>query len=92
MLIFVSDLHLATVDFKATMSLSRFFGALSGILGRRRDEGVEEATLVLLGDIFEILKAPQWLEPPVLRPWQKEVPEHGPRVEAIFSKIVEANR
>lgn len=92
MLIFVSDLHLASGDFNVTMDVSRLFDVLSGLLEKGIQRGVEDATLVLLGDIFEILKARQWIEPPELRPWQEASDAHREKVTEIFTEVEKANR
>ncbi len=91
MLLFVSDLHLATGDFPATMDVWRFLRVLDEILSRSRERGVERARLVLLGDVFEILKAREWIAAQ-LRPWEKPTPAHGQVVTSVFDAVETNNR
>ena len=66
MLIFVSDLHLADHPQRGSFATKAFLRELTIQLGARPKD--DTCTLVLLGDVFELLKAGVWLTA-VARPW-----------------------
>ncbi len=90
MLIFVSDLHLADTVERSTFDTWSFLQQLIRIMERALDTGVEKVTLVLLGDIFEILKSKKWIERQV-RPWETVTQDHIDTVALIFDAIVASN-
>lgn len=47
--------------------------------------------MLLLGDIFEILKSQVWVDRG-LRPWEKTTPEHEAAVEFIFGRVEQCNQ
>ena len=90
MIILVSDLHLAD-NHKPTVRLDVFLRDIERRITFAAECGVKAIQLVLLGDIFEILKSKKWLIDRV-RPWEKSSPEHQHTVETIFEGIVHNNR
>jgi len=52
--------------------------------------GAETLDIILLGDIFEILKSRKWLERST-RPWEVSTPAHVDTVSSIFEEIVAVN-
>lgn len=86
MIILVSDIHLTDTKERTTFPTENFLKNLeSGIKC-----GIEDITIVLLGDIFEILKSSKWLVAGI-RPWQECTSAHVQTVEAILSSIIQAN-
>ena len=92
MLVFVSDLHLTDESFAPAIPLQRLIERVDGILQQGAARGVTGATLVLLGDIFEIIKSPKWLAKDNLRPWQSPTDAHRERVTEIYTSILDANK
>ncbi len=91
MLVFVSDLHLTDESFPPAIPVARLIQAVTSLFEQAKARGVEQARLVLLGDIFEIIKSPKWLASD-LRPWDSPVTNaHRDRVEEIFDSICLAN-
>lgn len=88
MLVFVSDLHLRP---GAPSPVSR--AAQLGRLWQRLEGGRPEAPvqLCLVGDIFDLVRAPQWLGSPV-RPYAEPSPELAAGVRAVVDATVEADR
>jgi UDP-2,3-diacylglucosamine pyrophosphatase LpxH len=92
MLLFLSDLHLTDTLDRSTIDLTRLSEALDHQLDYAvRKRGIREVTLVLLGDIFELLKSRLWLERG-LRPWEAVTPAHVQLVGDVFEAVVGANR
>jgi UDP-2,3-diacylglucosamine pyrophosphatase LpxH len=90
MLVFVSDLHLTDESFPPAVPVNRLTEAVDGILQRGKVGGMTSATLVLLGDIFEIIKSPHWLTDHV-RPRESVTEAHRKTVTKIYMSIVKAN-
>ncbi len=91
MIILVSDLHLADTPARKTINLISLLRRMRLEVELARTNGVGSATIVLLGDIFEILKSSKWLESGA-RPWDERVTHrHVDTVSAIFESIVECN-
>src|SRR5437868_7018044 len=91
MIILVSDLHLADTTKRKTINLSSLLGCLTAAVEQARDDGVQSMMIVLLGDIFEILKSTQWPRNGV-RPWDSAIwQRHVDTVSAIFDAIVSCN-
>src|SRR6516165_860346 len=88
MLVFVSDLHLRP---GAPSPVSR--AAQLDRLWQRLEGGRPEAPvhLCLVGDIFDLVRAPQWLGSPV-RPYGEPSQELAAQVKAIVDATVEADR
>ncbi len=96
MLVFISDLHF--VDGSAGehnipwRAFDYFFDDLVGIINRPSNKGkIKELKLVLLGDIFDLLRTTAWFEPipEDQRPWGQD-PKIEDHALAIFNSI--ANR
>lgn len=90
MLLFLSDLHLADSTARSTIDLASLFHALDSSLKQAAERRVEAAKLVLLGDIFEILKSKTWLASG-LRPWETPTPAHGEVTRRILAATLQAN-
>ena len=67
MLIFVSDLHLADHPDRSSFKAEPMFRAIRSAVAEAKTHG-DSVKLVLLGDIFELLKSGVWFEKKV-RPW-----------------------
>ncbi|HVG09853.1 MAG TPA: hypothetical protein VNM67_19285 [Thermoanaerobaculia bacterium] len=92
MLLFISDLHLTDTADRSTVDLTRIAEALNGqLLRATRRKGIREVKLVLLGDIFELLKSRIWLDRG-LRPWDRPTSAHVQAVADIFEAVLQANR
>jgi UDP-2,3-diacylglucosamine pyrophosphatase LpxH len=92
MLIFISDLHLMDEGFKEAIPTARLAQVIDGIIVRALQRGVAEPNieLVLLGDIFEVIKSQQWIDHDV-RPWDPVTSKHRDVVLAIYRSILRAN-
>ena len=88
LLILVSDLHLADDPIRASFDAVTFLRELAAQLDQC-PEG-DTARLVLLGDVFELLKTARWRDTP-LRPWHPHSDELGAEVAAIARAIIAAN-
>lgn len=86
MIILVSDIHLTDTSDRTTFPSELFFTQLKSAISRVR----EDVTIVLLGDVFEILKSEEWL-PLNLRPWQTCEAKHVEAVKKIVNGIVASN-
>lgn len=92
MIIFISDLHLMDEGFKEAIPTSRLVQVVGGTIRRAVERGVKEhdIQLVLLGDIFEIIKSQQWIDNDV-RPWEPSTAKHQSVVLSIYKSILKAN-
>jgi UDP-2,3-diacylglucosamine pyrophosphatase LpxH len=91
MIVLVSDLHLAESPGRTTIEVAPLLRHLTNMIELADERKVKELTIVLLGDIFELLKSNLWLERGV-RPWEAPcTPEHVNIVTDIFQRIVSAN-
>jgi UDP-2,3-diacylglucosamine pyrophosphatase LpxH len=90
MITLVSDLHLSDTAARSTINVARLLNYLAGAFREAREKKVREIRLILLGDIFEVLKSEVWLERGV-RPWEKATPAHQAAVAEIVGKIIGAN-
>jgi UDP-2,3-diacylglucosamine pyrophosphatase LpxH len=95
MLVFISDLHF--VDGSAGehnipwLAFQYFFDDLKSIATRPTNKGkIQEIKIVLLGDIFDLLRTESWVEPipENQRPWGSMDKEIEDNALAIFNKIV----
>jgi UDP-2,3-diacylglucosamine pyrophosphatase LpxH len=91
MIIAISDLHLATDPMRSAINTPRLLQRISGIVRNARGAGVQRIELLLLGDIFELLRTDQWLASST-RPWDESTVSHLRVVDAIFTDIVAANQ
>lgn len=85
MLIFVSDLHLVDHASRASFQSPPLFRALRSHL-RDVDTRADAVTLVLLGDIFELLKSDVWLHEKT-RPWDQPGDKLSDAVVQIVRRI-----
>jgi UDP-2,3-diacylglucosamine pyrophosphatase LpxH len=90
MLLFASDLHLTDTAKRSSFSAAAFERALEEVLRSATDDGIGDIRLVLLGDVFEILKSTEWLRANV-RPWEKCTEAHRQTVTRIVQSIFEQN-
>jgi UDP-2,3-diacylglucosamine pyrophosphatase LpxH len=86
-LIFVSDLHLTDDARRSSIKLEPFLDAVVAALARTPTG--DTATLVLLGDIFEMLKSDRWCLGGV-RPWD-DSDELSATTMEVFQRIVDSN-
>src|SRR5580765_5622335 len=91
MLILLSDLHLADTVERSTINITRLLRRLEDIIKQAFGNSVESITLILLGDIFEILKSKKWIEHQV-RPWEASTLKHIRTVDSIFQSVLESNQ
>ena len=89
MIIFVSDLHLSDTH-RPTIRLEVFFREIQRCITAAAEYGVKSIQLVLLGDIFEILKSKKWLTDK-RRPWEKSSADHQHTVQSILEGIIDNN-
>lgn len=90
MITLVSDLHLSDTAARSTINVPRLLDHLARGFRAARAKKVKEFTLILLGDIFEVLKSEVWLDRGV-RPWEVETPAHAEAVAEIVERIINAN-
>ena len=91
MLVFLSDLHLADATQHSTIDLQKLVSALREVVRRALEQESTSIRIVLLGDIFEILKSRVWLDRG-LRPWQPSTSAHVDAIDAILEAIHSHNR
>lgn len=90
MIILVSDLHLSDDPARSTINVRRLLDHLTQLMADARGKGIREITLVLLGDIFEILRSEVWVERQA-RPWQACTAVHVDVVSDIVGRVIAAN-
>jgi len=90
MLLFASDLHLTDTAKRSSFSAPAFTRGLEEVLRSATDDGIRDIHLVLLGDIFEILKSHEWLDADV-RPWETPTAGHRQTVTKIVHGIFAEN-
>ena len=88
MLVFISDLHLRPGAPSPVARAAQFRRLWERIDGGRPGDPVR---LCLVGDIFDLVRAPQWLGSPV-RPYHGPSPELAAKVKAIVDATVDADR
>ncbi len=90
MIVLVSDLHLTDTNERSTINIPYFLQRIKALVKQAQDNGVERLTLVLLGDIFELLRSQEWIDHDV-RPWETSTCQHIQTVYSIFESIVKSN-
>ncbi len=90
MLLFVSDLHLSDREETSGAHVPTLLAELEATLERASEQGVERPRLVLLGDIFELLKSERWLAT-TTRTWLPPSAEGEAVVGAVFDAIARAH-
>jgi UDP-2,3-diacylglucosamine pyrophosphatase LpxH len=90
MIVFVSDLHLSDTVERSTFNTDRFLDWLKATIEQAAKNNIETITLVLLGDIFEILRSRAWIDKGI-RPWDAPRAEHLETVLSILGSIVASN-
>ena len=101
MLVIISDLHLsdgsrdATVSYGAMEIFARRLCELAVEASWRADGNyrpIERIDIVLLGDVFDVVRSTEWLASPTLRPWSDpQSAEFCDAVSRITGRIVEKN-
>jgi UDP-2,3-diacylglucosamine pyrophosphatase LpxH len=88
MLVFISDLHLRPGTPSPVSRTAQFSRLWQRIEGGRPGRPVR---LCLVGDIFDLVRAPQWLDSAV-RPYAEPSPGLAARVKAVVDATLEADR
>jgi UDP-2,3-diacylglucosamine pyrophosphatase LpxH len=88
-ILIVSDIHLADTAERETVDLESLCATIRAEAARAKDKKYPFKVL-LLGDIFEILKSQVWHERDV-RPWDSCSAKHIEAVTEIFEKIIANN-
>lgn len=91
MLVLLSDLHLTDTPERSTFDVPSFERTMIALLEEPGSRAAEEVRLVLLGDVFEILKSRVWLDADV-RPWEPPTEQHRKAVGLIVDRILAVNR
>jgi len=99
MLVFASDIHLTdgssgtTIDPRA---FDKFGRSLEDIIGDPKTSKIQEVEIVLLGDIFDVIRSDFWLRPAnnksqPIRPWSPatDTDSAGRNLEAYTKAIVQ---
>lgn len=86
MLVFVSDLHLADSELNSSADTLALGNRLNEIVSQTVIRSSETVRIVLLGDIFELLKSEEWITANV-RPWEPVSTLHRQTVGKIFDEI-----
>ena len=86
MLIFVSDIHLTDDLRRASIQTDALLSAVRSAMKR----SVEKPTLILLGDIFELLRSDLWIQDD-LRPWLTPDDRLIETTRRITARIIHAN-
>ena len=90
MLIFVSDLHLVDDDRRSTFHVDSFLQRVEDCIRRCQRGSDEPIGLVLLGDIFELLKSSTWHQRGI-RPWDAPSDTLSCQVVDVLRGIIGAN-
>ena len=91
MLIFVSDLHLADSPQNSVADSIELVRRIRDIVAGATSRGTDRIVLVLLGDIFELLKSERWISDGV-RPWDRASSAHASTVSSIFEAVLAHNK
>jgi UDP-2,3-diacylglucosamine pyrophosphatase LpxH len=91
MLVFISDIHLTDGTSGETINPRAFevFSAQITELAKKR--GAKSFQLVLLGDIFDLIRSEKWIKQEKIRPWSKKSPKQKAVVMDILNKILTEN-
>jgi UDP-2,3-diacylglucosamine pyrophosphatase LpxH len=108
MLVILSDVHLTDGSSGTTINLAafnKFRLILQDIIGDKPKEyGIDKIHLLLLGDIFDVIRSSEWLREDKqktaapIRPWSPETAQDGDKrtlkdyVEKIVADIIRQNR
>jgi UDP-2,3-diacylglucosamine pyrophosphatase LpxH len=92
MLVFLSDVHLTDGSSGETIKPTAF-GIFADNLVKLAEtvSSLEELRVVLLGDIFDVIRSSQWLAT-TIRPWDPASPDQQKVVENILRTILLNNR
>lgn len=91
MIVLLSDIHLSDCTPRSTVDVGRLINRLSEITQEAQKNRVDKLTVVLLGDIFDLLKSTQWLVHDV-RPWDQCTDIHVGVVAGILDSILSSNQ
>ena len=94
MLVFVSDLHFVDETAgKHNVPATAFELVLKNLASHAEKAKSKEVKLVLLGDIFDLLRTEKWFEVPVNeRPWGDKRGEMEKKAMEIFDDIAKKNK
>jgi len=94
MLVFMSDLHFVDdTAGKHNVPTAAFEMVLKDLASHAKKAKSEEVKLVLLGDIFDLLRTEKWFEVPENeRPWGDKREEMEKKATEIFRKIANRNK
>ncbi|HYI12076.1 MAG TPA: hypothetical protein VEK57_23690 [Thermoanaerobaculia bacterium] len=90
MLVLLSDLHLTDTPERSTFQVTSFERTMLAMLEEPGSRAAEGVRLVLLGDVFEVLKSRVWLDAGT-RPWEAPTELHRATVGKIVDRILAAN-
>jgi UDP-2,3-diacylglucosamine pyrophosphatase LpxH len=93
MLVFISDIHLTDGTSGTTISPNAFKLLSQQLAKLVADVGdTTELKLVLLGDIFDVIRSTKWLDPAVtVRPWDAASPTQQTLTDSIVADIIAKN-
>lgn len=94
MLVFLSDIHFTDGSSGETIKPTAF-RIFTENLCKLADtvKGLDELRLVLLGDIFDIIRSTRWLQNGnTIRPWDAASPQQEQIVNSIIQGIIETNK
>jgi UDP-2,3-diacylglucosamine pyrophosphatase LpxH len=90
MLMFLSDLHLADAA-PPVVPIEELLDVMRKVIEQASTHG-HSVRIVLLGDVFEMLKSDAWLHTTV-RPWDSTcTSQHEDTVNGIFERILQTNQ
>jgi UDP-2,3-diacylglucosamine pyrophosphatase LpxH len=90
MVLLISDLHLQTDAYAPSIDATRLIRFLDDTCTTATASKTVEIRLILLGDIFELLKSKIWIDRR-LRPWETCTAAHVAAVSDIMASIIAAN-
>ena len=90
MILFLSDLHVADDPRRNTLDIKALLEALEGQLAANTQDVDCNPKLILLGDIFEMLKSDVWFELDT-RPWSSDRTKVLAATVEIMNRIVRSN-
>lgn len=91
MLVFLSDIHLTDGTSGETIHSGAFRGFVQDLKRMAKSAKARELEIVLLGDIFDLIRSEQWMETKV-RPWDEKGPEQEKATKAILQGILKKNK
>lgn len=90
LILIFSDLHFADTTQRRTVDSESLCDLIEQEAAAALKRGTDNLTVLLLGDIFEVLKSQLWIDRNA-RPWDPVSPSHADVVTAIFERIESSN-